>query len=112
MPRFGVLSTQYDHWLQVQWKGQYCTCPEDKVFFLDKTDIETVGYRDQIKIKDGCALLRAPETCPAVAVDLYLPPKVKKLIVHTFGRQDSLCFFRQQGHISYAGSELDKDPFV
>ena len=113
MPRYSVLSAHHDHWLQVQWKGTFTPdgYEDDTPVVLNKTDIETVGNRDQITIRDSCALLRAPANCTCVAIDLYLPPKIIKVIVHKFGNRNAYCFFRWRGQYSYAGIDLDKDPF-
>ena len=113
MPRYGVLSTQHDHWLQVKWQGSFAPVgsEDENVFHLDKSDVETVGSRDQIKIRQGCALIRAPEICHAISIELYLPPQVKKVIVHKYGQADAYCFFRKRGNIVYPGEDLEKDPF-
>ena len=113
MPKYGVLSARHDHWLQVQWKGTFV--PEgsdsDEAITLYKTDVESVGNRDQIRIRNGCALMQAPERCTAVSIDVYLLPQVKKVIIHKFGLCDAYCFFRQRGATCYLGRDLDKDPF-
>ena len=102
MPRYSVLSTRYDHWLQVQWKGTFTPqnrqsdeAEDNARVLLDKTDVELVGNRDQIMIKDGCALMRAPERSTVIFIDVYLFPKVKKVIVHKFGLCDAYCYFRK-----------------
>ena len=55
MGQYGVLSAHLDHWLQVKWEGTFIphNADTDEVITLDKTDVESVGNRDQIRIKDS-----------------------------------------------------------
>ena len=113
MGQYSVLSTHHDHWLQVIWEGIFIPDDADReqIITLDQTDVESVGNSNQIRIKDSCALMRAPEISSGIRIDVYLPPKVKKVIVHKFGKTDAYCSFRQRGQISYVGADLESNPF-
>ena len=109
LSRCGVRNAEKTHWLQVHWTGSYGggAYLQD----LDRTDIETVGARNQIQIKNGSALIRAPERCTGVTVDVYLPPQVRTLIVHKFAMTETYCFFKNAGRTAYPGEDLRNDPF-
>ena len=55
--------------------------------------------------------MRAPESSCGICIDVYLPPKVKKVVVKKFGKTDAYCFFRLRGRISYVGADLERNPF-
>ena len=111
--RRGLLSCKMDHWLQLHWSGTYVerSGTTRNLQLLDKTDIESVGSRDQIQIRNRCALIRALERCDGVTIDVYLPPQVKTLIVHKFGWTETYCYFRNFGANVYPGKDCEKDPF-
>ena len=106
----GILSREHDHWMQLQWTGFFISAKNDTgswIQSLDKTDIEGHGSGDQIIIRRGCPLTRAPERCYGVCINL----QVKTLIVHKYGFEGPFCYFKNQGQNAYAGQDLETDPF-
>ena len=93
--------------MQDQWTGQYMQ-PDgntSRIQLLDETDLESFGSRDQMIIRKRCVLLRAPEWCQGVAIDLKLPPNIKAVIVHKLGNPEMYCYFRKAWSKSIQWSE-------
>ena len=113
MSNKGILSLFQDHLGQVQWHGTYLQPGGDpaRVLKLNKTDVESHGHHDQMKIKHKCVLMRTSSWCTGVEIDVMLPPQVKCNIIHKFGSNEPYCFFTKYGHRAKHGNRLRWDPF-
>ena len=73
----------------VTWKFSYIPENCHKVQALDKTDVQSLGWKNQIQICDHTVQMYASASTDGVHVEMTLPDRVQKVIVKKY-RQ---CYF-------------------
>ena len=83
----------------MRWVFQYLKPGGDpaKMEYLDKTDVEALGNKDQIRIRNGTVIIRMGQNYDGVHVDVRLPPDVQRLAVHQYGITDPICIAEDYG---------------
>ena len=104
MPKYqtrckGIRSATWNHPWQMKWTFEYLKPGGDrqKIQFLDKSDVETLGNRDQIRICKGRVVIRMSEGYDGVYVNVHLPPGVQQLAVKQYGNADPICVAEDYG---------------
>ena len=111
----GVLGKR-PHQYHRHWEFSYQDCDHTRSeAFLDNDDLEECPYKKQICIVKKSVLLYIGETDTSVTVDLYLPTKVKMIVIHKYRKQEPFCFVTVSGGLKfsvYHGKELKNDPYA
>ena len=76
---------------------------------LDNADLEELPNKRQIKIVKGSVIMYIGAMDTSVTADLFLPTKVKRVIIKQYGKSDIFCFSEvdDQGNcLVFPGKEL------
>ena len=82
----------------------------ERIQELNKSDVEGVYGRNQIRIKEHSVLIRCSEWAEGIKVSVTLPTRVRKVIVMQFGGR-IMCYATQYGKKVYSGENLENNPF-